>query len=105
MDPTMEEHYLQMARNRPTMLGSEVPLEILEEASHVDHPTGFLIDFFEAGHNQWLFQKYGRRLPRSKDQMAQVAVGLWMKASYLHTSHLLGQSDPQSNKPFFSDES
>ena len=104
MDPAMEEQYIQMAGEHPGMLGSEVPKEVLEAASGVDHPTQFLTDFIETGHNQWLLQEYGQLIPRNQDFKDKAVLVLWLKASHLHTSHLLGRPDPQWDKPFFSDE-
>ena len=104
MDPAWEEYYLQVAMNRPDILCSEVPVELLEATSSVDEPTRFLEHFFATGHTQWLAKVQGRRVRLEKDRLNNAIVVLWLRACHLHTSHILGLSHPDLDKPFFSDE-
>lgn len=104
MDPTAEERYLQMALDRPDMLGSEAPMEVLEAASLVDEPTGFLENFFAAGYTQRLSKKYGRSVHLPQDRTNNAVVILWVKACRLHTNRMLGLPDEELDKPLFADE-
>jgi hypothetical protein len=101
MDPAKEEEYLQLAANNPDMLCSEAPPEVLEICSSEIEPTSFLEEFFAAGYSQWVMQTYGRRLPQERINNAIIV--LWLRACRLHTSILLGDRDPDWDKPFFSD--
>ena len=104
MDPAMEEYYIQLSLNSPNMLCSEVSVEILEAATYDDvEPSQFFRDFLEAGHTQWLVQKYGP-VPQGKEQIRNAIVVLWVRACRLHVSQVLGRPDPNWDKPFFSDE-
>ena len=104
MDPAAAKRYLQMARERPGLLCSEVPAEILE-ATTDDHaePSEFVQEFLETGHTQWRVQKYGR-VGRGEEQIKGAVVVLWVRATRLYTSSQLGRPDPDWDKPFFSDE-
>lgn len=105
MDSATEERYIQIAIDNPAMLGSDVPLEVLKLASlSGTEPTDFIREFLRAGHIQWLLCKYGDRVPYAEDQLDNTVLLLWIKACYLHTSHLLGRPHPSWDKPFFSDE-
>lgn len=105
MDPATEERYIQMALDNPTMLGSEVPLEVLKAASlSGNEPTRFVREFLKAGHVQWLLGKYGDGMPYAEDQLGSAVLLLWIKACYLHTSHLLSRPNPDWDRSFFSDE-
>jgi hypothetical protein len=102
MDPAQEKRYLQLAFDRPDLLCSEAPREILEACSSEAEPTRFLEEFFATGYTQWLLQKYRRRLPQERVNTAIIV--LWNRACRLHTSIIMGSPDPDWNKPFFSDE-
>jgi hypothetical protein len=102
MDSAQEDQYLQLAMKGPDMLCSEAPLEILEACSSEAEPTRFLEEFFAAGYTQWLWQKYGRRLP--KERVNNAIIVLWNRACRLHTNIITGVKDPDRDKPFFSDE-
>ena len=104
MDSAMEKYCLQIAQERPDVLCSEIPIEVLESAKDDENePSEFYQDFLEEGHTQWLLHKYGR-VPRGKEQIKNAIVLLWLRACRLHTSHVLGRHDPDWDKPFFSDE-
>ncbi|MCE2464407.1 MAG: hypothetical protein J4F46_11015 [Dehalococcoidia bacterium] len=104
MAPLMEQEYLQLARDNPNILCSDVPIEALEAAiDDLLEPSDFFREFLEAGHTQWLLQKHGR-LPRSREQINTAIVMLWIRACRLHTSYVLNRPDPDWGKPFFSDE-
>ena len=93
-----------MAREHPGLLCSEVPLDILAEAvSDETEPSHFIQDFLETGHTQWRISKFGR-LGRGERQVKDAVVVLWIRAMRLNASHELGLSDPDRDKPFFSDE-
>jgi hypothetical protein len=102
MDSAQEDQHLQLAMDHPDMLCSEAPLEILEACSSEAEPTRFLEEFFAAGYTQWLWQKYGRRLP--KERVNNAIIVLWNRACRLHTNIITGVKDPDRDKPFFSDE-
>lgn len=105
MDSALREHYLQMARDNPTVLCSQVPVEILEETAYDEEdPSDLLRDFLEAGYNQWLAQKHGRAIDLPQVMVREVVAALWVRTCRLYTSHLLGRDDPDWGKPFFSDE-
>ena len=104
MAPLMEQKYLQMAQDNPNILCSDVPIEVLEAATDdLNEPSDFFRDFLEAGHTQWHLQKHGQ-VPRSREQINNAIVILWIRACRLHTSYVLGRSEPDWDKPFFSDE-
>lgn len=104
MDPVAEQHYIELARERPGLLCSEVPLDLLEETvSDVNEPSDFIQQFLETGHTQWRIGKFGR-LGRGEQQVKDAVVVLWVRAMRLNSSHLLRRSDPDWDKPFFSDE-
>ena len=98
----MEAHYLQSAVNNPHLLCSEAPIEILEACSAEAEPTRFLEEYFAAGYNQLVLEKYGRRLPEQRVNNAIIV--LWLRACRLRTCLLLGNQDPDSRKLFFSDQ-
>ena len=98
------QRYLQMARECPGLLCSQVPLEILEAATDDGvEPSQFIQEFLEAGHTQWLVQKHGR-VRRGEQQIKNAVVVLWVRAGRLFNSHTLGRLDPDWDNPFFSDE-
>ena len=78
---------------------------MLDAASSVHEPTEFLENFFAAGYTQWLCQKYGRRVPITKEKINNAIVVLWLRSCRLHTSHMLGRPEEDWDKPFFTDES
>ena len=93
-----------MAREHPGLLCSAVPLDILvETVSDENEPSDFIQEFLETGHTQWRISKFGR-LGRGEQQVKDAVVVLWVRAMRLNTSHHLGRSDPDWDKPFFSDE-
>ena len=100
----MEQHYLHMAVESPGMLCSEATAEILEAAASEAEPTKFMEEFFATGHLQWLAQHYGRKVHLGKDQLNNAIVVLWLRACRLNTCRLLGRTDEDWDKPFFSDE-
>ena len=104
MDPATEQRYIEMARDRPGLLCSEVPLDLLvETVSDENEPSDFIQEFLETGHTQWRISKFGR-LGRGKQQVKDAVVVLWIRAMRLNSSHHLGRCDPDWDKPFFSDE-
>ena len=69
-----------MAQDRPNMLCSEVPIELLENCLHAsDEPTEFLSNLFRLGHTQWLSKKYGQGVQVSKDRMNNAIIVLWLR--------------------------
>ena len=104
MDPATERRYMVMARDRPDLLCSEVPKDLLlETVSDENEPSDFIQEFLETGHTQWRISKFGR-LGRGKQQVKDAVVVLWIRAMRLNSSHHLGRYDPDWDKPFFSDE-
>jgi hypothetical protein len=106
MNPDQEEVFIRAALDNPNMLCSEAPVEILKESSFAgDEPTRFLMDFFAAGHTQWLAQTYGQPAAAfQKDRVDRAALVLWIRACDLYTSHQYHRPDPNWVQPFFSDE-
>lgn len=102
MDSEQEEQFLQLALDRPGLLCSEAPIEILEACSADAEPTPFLEEFFGTGFSGWAYEEYGRRLPQFIINNAIIV--LWNRACRLHTATLTGEQDPDLDKPFFSDE-
>jgi hypothetical protein len=102
MDAARERHYLQLAMDRPDLLCSEAPREILEACSADAEPTPFLEEFFGTGYSNWIYQKYGRRLP--KERINNAILVLWHRACRLHTGILTGVESADGERPFFSDE-
>ena len=100
----MDEENIQLAMNNPTMLCSEAPLEVLEAATMGEEPTRLLREFFATGHLQWLAQHHGRKVRLGKEQLNNAIVVLWLRACRIHTCRLLGRTDEDWDKPFFSDE-
>ena len=97
-----EARFLQMAQENWGMLCSDAPIEILEACSSEAEPTKFLEDFFATGYAQWVLENRGRRLPQQIINNAILV--LWLRACRVHTSILLGEQDPDWEKPFFSDQ-
>ena len=102
MDREQEEQFLQLALDRPDLLCSEAPVEILEACAADAEPTPFLEEFFGNGFSGWAYQEYGRRLPQFIINNAIIV--LWNRACRIHTCILTGEPDPDWDKPFFSDE-
>ena len=100
----MEEHFLQVAAKHPHMLCSQAPVEILEASALEAEPTKFLEEFFATGYTAWLAEKHRRRLHLPQDHIDRAIIVLWLRACFLHTSHLLGLRHADEYKPFFSDE-
>jgi hypothetical protein len=104
VDPSQEERFLQLARERPDILCAEAPAEILEAAASDAEPTKFLEEFFATGYTGWLAKKYGRRLHPPQDRIDRAILVLWLRACLLNTDRLLGHRNSELDRPFFSDE-
>ena len=105
MDPALREHYLQMARDNPNMLCSEVPTEVLAETAYDDSdPSELLRDFLEVGFNRWLAEKHGRSIILPESMVRDALTVLWDRTCRLYTSHLLARDAPDWDQPFFSNE-
>jgi hypothetical protein len=104
MDLEKQDHFLRFAENNPLMLCSEMPTEVLDETSYDDvEPSDFFKDFLRTGYTQWHLQKYGRT-PRGREQITNAIIVLWVRARRLHVNQVLGRSDSDRDKLFFSDE-
>ena len=104
MTPEAKERYISLAREHPDILCSDVPAEVLEDASLVGEPTEFHEAYFAAGYASWLEHKLGRRVKVADQQLNNAIVVLWNRACELNTSRILGRADERWNAPFFSDE-
>ena len=104
LDPLMEEEFLQLAVERPDILCSEAPLEILEESASEAEPTRHLEEFFATGYTAWLSKKHGRRVRLPQEMIDRAILVLWFRASLLNTSRMMGQPNSDDDRPFFSDE-
>ena len=95
MDPALREHYLQMARDNPNMLCSDVPAEVLAETAYDDSdPSELLRAFLEVGFNWWLTEKHGGSIILPESMLRDALTVLWDRTCRLYNSHLLVQDDP-----------
>ena len=98
--PSQESEYIQLAEASPAMLCHEAPPEILEACALDNEPTPFLEQFFEAGVRAHARAAHGRELPQMYVNNAILV--LWLRACRLYTNGLLGVTDPDLEKEFFS---
>ncbi|MCH7842766.1 MAG: hypothetical protein J4N75_12100 [Chloroflexi bacterium] len=104
MDREARAGFLKMALEQPEMTCADTPIEILEAASAEAEPTPFMEEYFATGHAEWLALKHGRRISLPQNLIDRAILVLWNRACLLDTDRLLGQTSPDANKPFFSDE-
>ena len=103
--PDNERDYLQMARENPGVICSQVSHQLLEAASLAgEEPSPFFVELFAMGYLERLSQQEGKRVRLPKEVLDQAVLLLWTRACYLNTSLLLGKPNPDWDKPFFSDE-
>ncbi len=95
-----EPDYVRLAEVSPGMLCREAPPEILEACALDNEPTPFLEQFFEAGVRAHARMEHGRELPQMYVNNAILV--LWLRSCRLYTNGLLGVSDPDLDKRFFS---
>ena len=105
MDTAEEESYIQLAARNPNMLCSDLPFEILQACSFSDNePTEFLRRFFRAGHIGWLTELIGRQTEFDPELIDRAVFVLWIRASSLYTSYMIGREDKDWIQQLFSDE-
>jgi hypothetical protein len=105
MEPEKEESYINMARERPDLLCSEAPFEVLEAASFSgEEPTEFLKTLLATGHKQCLLQCCGQQAYFDQEQIDRAVMVLWLRACDLYTSLMLNRPNSEWDKLFFSDE-
>ena len=105
ISPDDEQSYIQLAMERPGMLCSAAPPEILQAASFAgEEPTEFLKTFFAAGYTQWVCQTQGIRIDFDQERIARAVILLWIRACRLYTSREYNRPDADWEKAFFSDE-
>ena len=104
MTPEAQERYIHLAREKPDILCSEAPVDVLEDASLVGEPTEFHEAYFAAGYTSWLEHKLGRRVKVAPQQLNNAIIVLWNRACELNTSRILGRPDHRWSAHFFSDE-
>jgi len=104
MEPDREQFFLRMATEQPDILCADAPDEILEACGVEIEPTDFLEKYFAAGHSAWLAHKHGRSINKPQLLVNQAILVLYRRACLLNTARLMGQSTPDDDKPFFSDE-
>jgi len=104
MGREMEAHFLKMATEQPDITCGNAPDEILEAASAEAEPTPFMEEYFATGHAEWLAIKHGRRINVPQRITDRAILVLWNRAGLLRTDRLLGQENPDADKPFFNDE-
>ena len=104
MDREALAGFRKMAQEQPEMTCADTPVEILEAASAEAEPTPFMEEYFATGHAEWLALKHGRRISLPQNLIDRAILVLWNRACLLDTDRLLGQTSPDANKPFFSDE-
>lgn len=95
-----EPEYVRLAETSPVMLCSEAPPEILEACALDNEPTPFLERFFEAGIRAHARHEHGRELPQMYVNNAILV--LWLRSCRLYTNGLLGVTDPDLDRQFFS---
>ena len=105
ISPEEEPSYIQLALDRPDMLCSEAPPEILQAASFAgDEPTEFLRSFFAAGYTQWVWKNHGFRIDFDQERIIRASILLWIRACSLYTSREYDRPDSDWERSFFSDE-
>ena len=104
MDQETIDRFLKMALEQPEITCGDAPVEILEAAATDVEPTPFMEEYFATGHAGWLALKHGRKISLPQNLMDRAILVLWNRASLLDTDLLLGQTNPDAGKPFFSDE-
>jgi len=104
MSREAQQDFLKMAAENPEMTCVETPIEILEAASAEAEPTPFMEEYFAVGHSSWLAFKHGRRIGLPQNLMDRAILVLWNRAGLLNTDRMLGNSNSDDDKPFFSDE-
>jgi hypothetical protein len=105
MEKDQEKLYIQMAREHPDIICSDVPVEILEAAAFSgEEPTNFMKEYLAAGHQEWLIRTLGQRAYFEPEQVDRSVMVLWLRACDLYTSHRFNRPNPEADKPFFSDE-
>lgn len=104
MEPDREQHFLRMAAEQPAILCSEAPEEILVACAVEIEPTDFLEQYFAAGHSAWLAHKHGRSINKPQILVDQAILVLYRRACLLNTARVMGETSPDADKPFFSDE-
>ena len=86
------------------MTCAETPVEILVAAAAEAEPTPYMEEYFAVGHSSWLAFKHGRKISLPQNLMDRAILVLWNRAGLLNTDRILGQTNPDADKPFFSDE-
>ena len=104
MDPATEQRLLKLTSERPDLLCSEAPLEVLEAAAADPEPTPFMEQFFAAGYTAWLSRKMGRQIHPTQDRLDQAIIVLHLRAGLMNTDLLMGLPVRSADQPFFSDE-
>ncbi len=104
MSREAQANFLKMAEEHPEMPCADTPVAILEAASAEQEPTPFMEEYFAIGHGAWLAFKHGRRISLPQNLMDRAILVLWNRACLLDTDRLLGQTNSDADKPFFSDE-
>ncbi len=104
MDPATEQRLLKLASERPDLLCSEAPLEVLEAAASEAEPTKFMEEFFATGFTGWLSQRMGRQIHPPQERINQAIIVLHLRAGLMNTDLLMGLPVRSPGQPFFSDE-
>lgn len=104
MEPDREQHFLRMASEEPDILCRNVPEEILEACGVEIEPTDFLEQYFAAGHSAWLAHKHGRSINKPQILVDQAILVLYRRACLIYTARIMGNSGPDADQPFFSDD-
>ena len=104
MDAEDQAQFLKMAEEQPDILCSQVSDLILEFASAEAEPTPFMEEFFATGYAEWMNLKHGRRINIPQNLIDRAILVLWNRAGQLNTDRILGNTSPDADKPFFSDE-
>ena len=104
MDPEKQKHYIDMAMNNPNILCREVPAEILAETAYDEiEPSDCFKEYLGTGYTHWHLKNVGRA-PASESLIKYAIIVLWSRACRIHINRAVGHTDPDEDKPFFSDE-
>ena len=104
MDPEKQRRYNDLAMNNPNILCREVPAEILAETAYDEiEPSDYFKEYLKNGYTHWRLQNHGRA-PLADKQIKDAIILLWSRACRIHLNRVVGNSDPDEDKPFFSDE-
>ena len=97
MDREQEERYIDLAADTRSCCVPKSPMRFWKPARR-GRADRVMEGFLATGHSQWILLKYRRRLPQA--MINNNILQLWLRACRLHTNRLMGEPDPDWDKPF-----